>query len=509
VESIRKVRLALAKGESQRSIAKKYRMSRKTVEKIAKSEETEFKYTRRKEIQHPILGSYIERLVEVLKHEANLPSKSRRTGKKIYEGLQREGYAGSYDAVRRYIQAWKEEHRSRKSAHIPLLFAKGEAFQFDWSVEEVEIGGVVRKVQVAQVRLCYSRMRFCVAFERQELAMVMEAHIRAHNFFGGLCIRGIYDNPKTIVQEIGTGKEREYNPRFLQLSSHYLFEPCACTPAAGWEKGQIENQVNTNRKNVFVPRLKFGSLAELNAHLEEQMLAEAYTSHHPEHKARTVYEVFSEEKPYLRRQKTAFSGYTTAERRADSQCLVRFDSNSYSIPSEYAGKQVSIRIFAERIVLAVNGKTVAEHARSFEKGRYVLDPLHYLSLLERKPGALRNGRPFLEWELPPAVSKVWEALRRYPDWDRQMSAILSTIPRYGIEAVGIACEMALEENAVSQSVILNYLTRLTEEPQAASIPVSEKLRLSQEPRSDCKVYDALLDRRFNEVKGKSCCVRAF
>jgi len=500
VETIKKVRLALAKGESQRSIAKKYRISRKTVEKIASSEETEFKYTRRKEIQHPVLGSYIERLGEVLEHEATLPSKGQRTGKKIYEELQREGYIGGYDAVRRYIRTWKEEYRSRKSAYVPLLFAKGEAFQFDWSVEEVEIGGVVRKVQVAQMRLCYSRMRFCVAFERQELAMVMEAHIRAHDFFGGLCTRGIYDNPKTIVLEIGTGKEREYNQRFLQLSSHYLFEPCACTPAAGWEKGQIENQVNTNRKNVFVPLLKFESLAELNAHLEEQMIGEAHTSRHPEYKDRTVFEVYSEEKPYLRRQKTVFSGYTTAERRADSQCLVRFDSNSYSIPSEYAGKQVSIRIFAECVVIAVNGKTVAEHVRSFEKGRYVLDPLHYLSLLERKPGALRNGRPFLEWELPSSVSKVWEALRRYTDWDRQMSAILSTIPRYGIEAVGIACEMALEENTVSESVILNYLTRLTEESQPASIPVPEKLKLSEEPRSDCTMYDVLL-------KGEPCCAR--
>ena len=500
METIRKVRLALEKGESQRSVAKKYRLSRATVGKIASCEETEFKYTRRKEIPRPVLGSYIERLEETLKHETNLPSKSRRTGKKIYEMLQGEGYVGGYDAVRRYIREWKEEHRSRKNAHIPLLFAKGEAFQFDFSEETVEIGGLVRKVQVAQVRLCYSRMRFCVAFERQELAMVMEAHIRAHNFFGGLCERGIYDNPKTIVQEIGAWKEREYNQRFLQLASHYLFEPCACTPAAGWEKGQVENQINTNRMNVFVPRLKFGSLAELNAHLEDKMIAEAHTSRHPEYKDRTVFEVYSEEKEYLRRQKTAFSGYTTTERRAGSQCLVRFDSNSYSIPSEYAGKLVSIRIFAERVVLAVNGKTVAEHVRSFEKGRYVLDPLHYLSLLERKPGALRNGRPFLEWELPVSVRKVWEALRRYPDWDRQMSVILSTVPRYGLEAVGIACEMALEDNTVSQSVILNYLTRLTEESQPQSIPVSGKLKISKEPRSDCTAYNVLL-------KGEACYAR--
>jgi hypothetical protein len=287
----------------------------------------------------------------------------------------------------------------------------------------------------------------------------------------------------------------------LQLASHYLFEPCACTPAAGWEKGQIENQVLTNRKSVFTPRLKFENLTELNAHLEEQMLVEAHTSRHPEIQDKTVFEVHIEEKPYLRRQKVVFSGYTTAERRVSSQCLVRFDGNNYSIPCEYANKLVSIRIFAERVVLAVDGKTVAEHARNFEKGHYILDPLHYLPLLERKPGVLRNGRPFLDWELPSSVRKVWEAMRRYPDWDRQMSAILSTVPRYGLEAVGIACEMALEENAVSQSVILNYLTRLTEESQAASIPVSDKLKLLEEPRSDCTMYDNLL-------RGEPCYVRA-
>ena len=500
VETIRKVRLALAKGESQRSIAKKYRMSRKTVEKIASGEEEEFKYTRRKEINHPVLGSYIERLGEILKQEAELPSKSRSTGRKVYEILQREGYSGAYDSVQRYIRAWKEEHRNRKSAYVPLLFARAEAFQFDWSEENVEIGGVERKIQVAHVRLCYSRMRFCMAFERQELAMVMEAHIRAHEFFGGLCERGIYDNPKTIVQEIGTGKEREYNKRFLQLSSHYLFEPCACTPAAGWEKGQIENQVGANRTSVFVPRLKFDNFAELNAHLEEQMVALAHTTRHPEFQEKSVFEVFEEERPYLRRQKTLFSGYTTAERRAGTQCLVRFDGNNYSLPCDYAGKLVSIRIFAERVVLAVDGKTVAEHMRSFEKGRYILDPLHYLPLLERKPGALRNGRPFLDWELPASVRKVWAALQRYPDWDRQMSAILSTVPRYGLEAVGIACEMALEEKTVSQSVILNYLTRLTEETPTANVSVPDNLRITEEPRSDCTVYDVLL-------RVQPCCAR--
>jgi transposase len=500
VETIRKVRLALERGESQRSVAKRYRVSRKTVKKIIDSNETEFKYSKR-EVLYPVLGPHIEGLKKILETEAELPPKRRRTGKKIYQALQREGYAGGYDSVCRYIKDWKEEHRARHNAYVPLQFGKGEAFQFDWSQEIVELGGVMRQVEVAQVRLCYSRMRFCMAFFREELPMVMEAHIRAHDFFGGLCERGIYDNPRTIVQSIGQGKEREYNRRFLQLSSHYLFELCACTPEAGWEKGQVENQVGVNRRNVFVPCLHFADLKELNEYLWEQMIAEAHNMKHPEFLDKSVFEVYQEEKPYLRSQERAFEGYATEERRAGTQCLVRFDNNNYSVPCEYAGKLVSIRIYASRVVLAADGKAIAEHERSFEKGRYILDPLHYLPLLERKPGALRNGRPFLNWDLPSPIRKVWEYLRRYPDWEHQVSAILSAIPTYGIEAVGVACEMSLEENAVSQSVIMNYLTRLTEEPKAENVEVPDKLKLMEEPNSDCTVYDQLLGER-------ACCEKA-
>jgi transposase len=492
VETISKVRLALSKGESIHSVAKKYRMSRNTVRKIARSGQTEFAYSKR-ETRRPALDSFIERLMEMMEQEMELPSKSRRTIKKVFEQLQREGYEGGYDAVRRYIRGWKEEHRSKKSAFVPLMFGKAEAFQFDWSEETVEIGGHPQKVCAAQVRLCYSRMRFCMAFPRQELAMVMEAHIRAHDFFGGLCERGIYDNPKTIVQEIGKGKEREYNRRFLQMASHYLFEPCACTPSAGWEKGQVENQVGVNRRSVFVPRLKFENFEELNAHLREQMIIEAHNSRHPEFVDRSVWEVYEEEKPYLRRQALNFRGYVTEERRAGAQCLVRFDNNQYSVPCEHAGRGVSVRIYAERVEMAWEGKVVCEHQRCFEKGRYILNPLHYLPLLERKPGALRNGRPFLEWELPEPIRKVWEYLRqRYPDWDRQMSGILSALPIYGMEAVEVACETALEEGTASESVVLNHLTRLTEERTEQSVSVPEKLKLKEEPRSDCGVYDRLL-----------------
>jgi hypothetical protein len=213
--------------------------------------------------------------------------------------------------------------------------------------------------------------------------------------------------------------------------------------------------------------------------------------------------MYEEERPYLKTQVKEFSGYDTEERRAGIDCLVRFDGNLYSIPCEYAGKHVSIRKYASRIVIAAGGKAIAEHERQFEKGRYIMEPLHYLPLLERKPGALRNGRPFVNWELPSSIRKVWDALRRYPDWDRQMSALLSIIPKYGLEALNVACSVALEENAVSQSTIMNYLTRLTEEPKVGELAVSEKLKLKEEPRSDCSVYHQLL------TGETSCCAKIY
>ena len=254
----------------------------------------------------------------------------------------------------------------------------------------------------------------------------------------------------------------------------------------------MERQIGVNRKNIFTPCLRFANLKELNEHLKEQVLLGTRNVAHPEFIDKSVYEVYKEEKPYLRSQTSAFGGYDTEERRAGIDCLVRFDGNYYSVPCEYAGKHISIRKYASRIVVAVEGKAVAEHERRFEKGCYIMEPLHYLPLLERKPGALRNGRPFLNWELPSSIRKVWDALRRYPDWDRQMSALLSTIPLYGLEALNVACSVALEENAVSQGTIMNYLTRLTEDPKASNVAVSEKLRLSEEPRSDCSVYNQLL-----------------
>jgi transposase len=183
--------------------------------------------------------------------------RERLTLIRVFEALRGLGYEGGYDAVRRYARAWQRDRVATSvGAFIPLSFAPGEAYQFDWSHEVVLINGTTVTVKVAHVRLCHSRMLSVRAYPREMQEMVFDAHDRAFAFFKGTCVRGIYDNMKTAVETIFVGRERAYNRRFLQMCSHYLVDPVACNPASGWEKGQVENQVGLVRERFFTPRLR-------------------------------------------------------------------------------------------------------------------------------------------------------------------------------------------------------------------------------------------------------------
>ena len=269
----------------------------------------------------------------------------------------------------------------------------------------MDLGGRPTPVKVAHLRLCHSRVFLAVAYLREAQEMVFDAHWRAFSLWGGSCQRGIYDNLKTAVELIFTGKARQYNRKFLQMASHYLIEPVACTPAAGWEKGQVENQVGHVRENIFTPRLRCADLAELNALLTRRCVQLAQAIAHPEQRERTRWEVFeTSERALLVPLMTQFDGCIEREVRVSSTALVHVDRNRYSVDCRYAGKTVSLRTYADRIVAVAAGQIVGEHARSFERDRTFFDPWHYVAALERKPGALRNGAPFKDWALPPALA---------------------------------------------------------------------------------------------------------
>ena len=263
VETIAKIRRAFfVQGKSIKAICRELRVSRKVVRKVIRSEATEFRYEREAQ-PLPKIGPWRDKLDQLLLANEGKASRERLTLIRLFEELRGLGYDGGYDAVRRYGNNWRKEHgASTAAAYVPLSFAPGEAYQFDWSHEVVLLSGVTVIVKAAHVRLCHSRMLFVRAYPRETQEMVFDAHDRAFALFKGACQRGIYDNMKTAVETIFVGKDRLYNRRFLQMCSHYLVDPVACTPASGWEKGQVENQVGLVRERFFTPRLRFKNFDE-------------------------------------------------------------------------------------------------------------------------------------------------------------------------------------------------------------------------------------------------------
>jgi transposase len=475
VETIAKIRRDYhVQHKGLKTIARERGLSRNTVRKVIRSDVTELTYERR-EPAFPRLGPFIEELDALLSENGRRARRERLTLMRICEQLRANGYTGGYDSVRRYARRWRMQQATLAApAFVPLQFDPGEAYQFDWSHEYVVMAGR--------------------AYPRETQEMVFDAHNKAFAFFGGSCSRGIYDNMTTAVETVFVGKERRFNRRFERMCSHYLVEPVACTPAAGWEKGQVENQVGVVRERFFSPRLRVKSYAELNAWLADRCLEYARTNRHPERKDLTIAQAWAAERPMLIGQAGPFDGFHETTVSVSKTCLVRFDNNRYSVTATAVGRPVQVQAYADRVVIRQDGIVVGEHERRFGRDQIAYDPWHYVPVLKRKPGALRNGAPFRDWPLPASIERVRRRLFGTAAGDRQMVAVLSAVLSDGLEAVEDACAEALRAGVCSADVILNILARRRPTADPGRIDVPDALSLTSVPMADCARYDRLRPR---------------
>ena len=232
-------------------------------------------------------------------------------------------------------------------------------------------------------------------------------------------------------------------------------------------------------------------LAELNAWLGDQCIAHAKRTQHPEFKDRTIWEVFQDERASLMALRGPFDGFVEKAVRASTTCLISADRNRYSVDACAAGRMVLVRSHAERIVVLFDGETVADHPRSFKHEQIIYDPWHYLPILVKKPGALRNGAPFKDWDLPAALAQVRAKLKSHADGDRQFVKVLGAVVDHGLAAVEAACAEALEAGIASGDVILTVLARRLQPTPPPSITTPDALRLKIEPAADCGRYDSI------------------
>jgi transposase len=477
-------------GKSISEIARLTSLSRNTIKKWLKAPQgAEPRYRR---VRMPKkLAPFVETLVLALKADAHRPRQERRTARALMAELQALGYRGGYTRLTDYIRTWREEQGkvTATSAFVPLSFELGEAFQFDWSEEGLVVGGIYRRMQVAHLKLCASRAFWLVAYPTQGHEMLFDAHTRSFAALGGIPQRGIYDNMKTAVDKVKKGKGRVVNARFAAMSAHYLFDPDFCNVASGWEKGRVEKNVQDSRRRVWIDasRQRFGSFEELNVWLGQRCRELWAEIHHPEHSQFTVAEMLEHELPHLMPMPEPFDGYVENPARVSSTCLVMVLRNRYSVPCELAGQMVSTRLYPTRVVVVAEDQIVASHARLGDRGQTSYDWQHYIPLVQRKPGVLRNGAPFAD--MPAPLLSLQRVLLKRPGGDRVMAQVLAAVPTAGLDAVLVAVELVLESGAVSAEHVLNVLARLNTAlpPQA----VETVLTVSEAPTSDTGRYDSL------------------
>jgi transposase len=477
-------------GKSISEIARLTSLSRNTIKKWLKAPQgAEPRYRR---VRMPKkLAPFVETLVLALKADAHRPRQERRTARALMAELQALGYRGGYTRLTDYIRTWREEQGkvTATSAFVPLSFELGEAFQFDWSEEGLVVGGIYRRMQVAHLKLCASRAFWLVAYPTQGHEMLFDAHTRSFAALGGIPQRGIYDNMKTAVDKVKKGKGRVVNARFAAMSAHYLFDPDFCNVASGWEKGRVEKNVQDSRRRVWIDasRQRFGSFEELNVWLGQRCRELWAEIRHPEHSQFTVAEMLEHELPHLMPMPEPFDGYVENPARVSSTCLVTVLRNRYSVPCELAGQMVSTRLYPTRVVVVAEDQIVASHARLGDRGQTSYDWQHYIPLVQRKPGVLRNGAPFAD--MPAPLLSLQRVLLKRPGGDRVMAQVLAAVPTAGLDAVLVAVELVLESGAVSAEHVLNVLARLNTAlpPQA----VETVLTVSEAPTSDTGRYDSL------------------
>jgi transposase len=476
---------------SLHEIAKRTGLSRNTIKKWLRTDEEVTVPAYRREAGPGKLTPFHAALELALKADAHRIKQNRRTAKALFAQIREKGYSGAYCQVTAFIRAWREAEGKSPRAFVPLSFEDGEAFQFDWSEEGLVIGGIYRRMQVSHMKLCSSRAFWLVAYPSQGHEMLFDAHTRSFAALGGVPRRGIYDNMKTAVDKVNKGKGRTVNARFTVMCAHYLFDPDFCNVASGWEKGQVEKNVQDSRRRIWIEARtrQFGSFEELNAWLSQRCRDLWTELRHPECEALSVADMLEQEQSQLMPMPMPFDGYIERPARVSSTCLVTVQRNRYSVPCELAGKMVSTRLYPTRVSVAAGDAIVATHGRIVDRNKVCYDWQHYIPLIQRKPGALRNGAPFAD--LPAPLLRLKQGLMRHAGGDRVMAHVLAAVPTAGLSAVLVAVELVIESGVLSAEHVENVLARLNAAPAPERVETS--LELTEAPVANTSRYDSLRD----------------
>jgi transposase len=456
-------RRVLTKELSQRTACQEYKLGWWTLKKILANAEPPG-YQRTKPRARPKLERFLPIIHEILKDDQQAPRKQRHTAQRIWERLREEhGFQGCYSSVKQAVRKWRQE---RQEVFLPLSHPPGEA-QVDFGEALVKVTGQPRKVALFVMTLPYSGAIFIQVFPRECTETFLEGHRQAFEFFGGVPRRISYDNSAIAVIEVLSGRERKLTKEFLRLESHYLFQHHFCLVRRAQEKGHVERLLGCARKQFLVPVPQVESLAVLNATLRQQCQRDL--EHRTRGRAAAKGQLLPEDQAvFLPLPKQTFEARRIEQASADSESLVRFDGNSYSVPVKYAHRRVTVVAMVAEVRLVHDDQLIAQHQRCWEKEQFLYDPVHYLALLERKPGGLDYARPLEQWELPSCFPLLRRRLEAADERQGTRSYIraLRLLEKFTLEQLTDAVEYALDIDVIDQDSIRVIVEHRAERPVA-------------------------------------------
>lgn len=453
VEIYKQIRRMRLDGMSQRQIAAVLHISRNTVKKYWEGNCVPWErkeYSREPGVLTEDVVAFVGQCVD---EDSQCGSKKQHhTAKRIYDRLVAErGFTGGETTIRRLVKELREKHQE---AFVPLAFPAGDALQIDWGEATIYLSGVKTTVNLFCARLCYSGAPMVLAYRRQNEESFLDALVQVFQYYGGVPRRVIFDNGKVAVKD-GFGAHARKQAGYAALAAHYGFEAVFCNPASGNEKGLVEGLVGYIRRNVCVPVPKVKSLEELNRMLQEKCLN--YLSHQIRGKEASVGEMLTREREKLYPLPGyPFDACKRVTGRVDRFCTVRFDTNNYSVPAAYCGREVSVKAGPETVSIYFEGQCIAQHHRCLDRQQNIYKLEHYLHLLEKKGRAIFYARPVQE--ALPAYFLNW--LQKQSLSPKELVEILSRCREEDCESIMTeaschATPVQIEDTVVVQTVDLH------------------------------------------------------
>lgn len=480
-----------AYGKNICEISRETGHSRNTIKKVLNGEF--ISYRQRKNQPYPVLAPHLQTIDIWLMNDKEFPKKQRHTARRIFNRLKEEhNFKGCESTVRQYVRAAKVRLCvNAPKAFIPLSPDVGKEAEIDWGTSIVRIANKRSRLKYFCMRSKYSGKHFLRFYHCERQQAFFDAHIQGFDFFGGVFNILIYDNLTTAVRKILKGKNRLEQESYVKFRSYYNFQSRFCNPGAGHEKGGVEGMVGFVRRNYMVPVPEAESLEELN----QKMLIKCieYGNYRQSGREQKVDELFESEKPHLLSiPQQTFSNIHTYSGKVNKYATVISDKNRYSVPTKFVGFKTQSLLLVDKIEIHYNGKIIASHIRSYGKDKWILDPDHYLDLIQQRPMSFNSAKPIKEWrkKWPNSMELLLIKFCKSQGENNGIKDFLSVLMfhrEYEVNEVQAAIDIAVESN-ISSSDGVKQILIYTDSSQINNVPLKNWPTL---PPADITIYGQL------------------